>query len=142
MEVIINFETDLLLRKNHINAYGQVKLNRINRKKEALENYLSANFSNKPMQSLGELQKQLQLFQKILTTNQEKTEAEINQISLAIESIQNKIYNNEYYTEGSPEHQYRLDYNNAVTNFVWPNEAELEIQKTENDELLSLLNAN
>lgn len=142
MEVIINFETDLLLRKNHVTAYGQVKLNRINRKKEALENYLSSGFSNKPMQSLVELQKQLNLFQNILTSSQEKTEAEIYQINLAIQSIQNKLDNNEYYVEGSPEHQYRIDYDNAVASFVWPTQEELEIRNTEKNELLALLNAN
>lgn len=142
MEIICDIEKDLLLKKNHSDAYKQVLINRNQRKSAALDNFLHQNFPNSPLSSLLELQKQANFFQNVLDSSQNKQQAEIDSITGLLQNLQSKIANNEYYLENSPEHQYRIDYDNAVASFVWPTQEELELRQIEKNQLLALLNAN
>lgn len=140
MEIICDIEKDLLLKKNHNAAYKQVLINRKQRKSAALDSFLQQNFSNSPLSSLLELQKQVNFFQNVVDNSQNKPQVEIDSITGLLQNLQSKIANHEYYLENSPEHQYRIDYDNAVASFVWPDYNELVLRNDEKNQLLGLLN--
>lgn len=138
MEYIIDAESDSLLIQNHAQEYYNVQNSRHKRKLDALETYLQGIFPNKPLPSLENLQLKLSLIQKAFN-NPNSVNSEIN-FEKAIEKLQSDIDNGLYYIEGSPEHQYSLDYEAAKANFVWPTQEELELRNTEKNQLLGLLN--
>lgn len=137
MEYITDAESDLLLLQNHAQEYYDVKASRQKRKLDALETYMQENFPNKPLLSLENLQLQLSIIQKA-SQNANLSSSGLN-FQAAIEKIQSDIDNGLYYLEGSPEHQYHLDYESAKNNFVWPTPSEIELQDQEKQQLLGLL---
>lgn len=140
MEYIIDASTDSLLMQSHAADYNKVISDRYSRKISALKSYLQQSFPNDPLPSLSELEHKLNIFNRMLNGPAPKTEEQSAQLTFFIQQLQSNIDNGLYYTEGSPEHQYRINYDNTATNFLWPTQDELLEQNNEKNQLLGLLN--
>lgn len=116
---------DQLLLNTNRQIYYQTLLDRFKRLVSARASYMDTNFPEKPLQSRQELISAC----KLLKNSNSPLFSEYNQ----------KLINGQFALEGTKEWQYKEQYNQAFHAFVWPNEQEIAVRKTEEAALEKLL---
>ena len=108
------------------NTLDEIDQNRMSRKHTALNEYVQKQFPVLPKQTLISLQKVLEILHSQLNKDP-------NNLNLQnfINSLNDKIVNEDYAKEGSEDMAYYLAYQEHVKSFVWPTPEELEVRAIE-----------
>lgn len=137
-QLITDNNKNLNLYQNHINLFLEYTKRRKNRQYASYIDYVKAEFPNGVKPSLAELNQLINEYEKLKTLY--PTETSLYDPKIAY--IQNKIDNNDYVAEDSPEWANKLAYEARKAAFVWPTQEELDTRAQEEQELLAYLEQN
>jgi hypothetical protein len=137
-QLIKDNEKNFTLFRYHHNKYREYEKNRQLRKNKALnDQLLPLNYRNLifTLDELNELKNNLIQAKTMLPRS-------IDELDNRINSVQQKIDNNEYLTEDNPDYALKMAYEQAKKDFVWPTQEEIDIRDQEEQELILFLEQN
>ncbi len=137
-QLIKDNEKNFTLVKYHINKVREYEKKRQLRKSKALSNQLlPLNYRNLSvtLDELNQLKNNLIQAKTMLPRS-------IDELDTRINSVQQKIDNNEYLTEDNPEYALKMAYEQVKKDFVWPTQEEIDIRDQEEQELILFLEQN
>ena len=137
-QLIKDNEKNFTLFRYHINKSREYEKKRQLRKNQALrDQLLPLNYRNLnvTLDELNELKNNLIQAKTMLPRS-------IDELDTRINSVQQKIDNNEYLTEDNPDYALKMAYEQAKKDFVWPTQEEIDIREQEEQELILFLEQN
>lgn len=137
-QLIKNNEKNSTLFRYHNNKFREYEKKRRLRKNKALsDQLLPLNYRNlnATLDELNKLKNNLIQAKLMLPRSTDELDNYINR-------AQQKIDNNEYLTEDSPDYALKMEYEQAKKDFVWPTQEELDMRDQEEQELILFLEQN